>query len=83
MTDKTPPFPPEGEEGAGGAVQVETRLVNMYLESKNAIVNDMLEEYFTGDGTPWESASLPVSLRDVALDLVNTLVASYLSVSPG
>lgn len=63
-----------GETRAGGRVQVEGRLVNMYLESKSAVINEMLEEYFTGDGTPWVAAPVPTSLRDVAFDLVNILV---------
>eukprot|EP00884_Botryococcus_braunii_P016634 jgi/Botrbrau1/3654/Bobra.0204s0044.1 len=54
--------------------QVETRLVSMYQETKSAIINDMLEEYFTGDGTTWLAAPVPTALRDVAFDLVNTLV---------
>ena len=55
-------------------MQVELRLASTYTESKANLLNDVLEEFFFDDGSFWEAAPLPSGVRDVAYELINTMV---------
>ena len=55
-------------------MQVELRLASTYTESKAELLNMVLEEFFFDDGSFWEAAPLPNSVRDVTFELINTMV---------
>ena len=55
-------------------IQVEGRLLGVYLGSKQLVVDEALEEALFGDGTLWPAAPLPTGLRDSALELLHCLV---------
>lgn len=59
--------------------QVELRLASTYTESKAAVLNDVLEEFFFDDGTLWEAAPLPPGVRDVTYELLATMVRAACS----
>ncbi|EFN50616.1 hypothetical protein CHLNCDRAFT_145188, partial [Chlorella variabilis] len=54
---------------------VETRLAAAYIDRKQAVLDEAMEQLLFADGTAWEAAPPPVALRPAALDLVHAVVA--------
>ena len=63
------------EECSEDIKQVELRLASTYTESKAGLLNDVLEEFFFDDGSFWEAAPLPSTVRDIIYELINTMVS--------
>ena len=46
-----------------------------YVTAKADALDQTLEEFFFDDGTVWPAAPLPIALRDIAVELIDTLVS--------
>ncbi|GAB4814736.1 hypothetical protein N2152v2_001782 [Parachlorella kessleri] len=82
--------PKEGQAAAAQCAAeleaVEHDLVMAYIDRKQAVLDQVMEEFFFGDGTDWESAPPPTGMRPVVLELLHTLVlvqAELSSTAPG
>ena len=48
-----------------------------YVTGKADALDQTLEEFFFDDGTVWPAAPLPIALRDIAVELIDTLVCFW------
>lgn len=54
---------------------VETRLAGAYIDRKQAVLDEAMEQLLFSNATAWEVAPLPAGLRPAALELLHALVA--------